>query len=88
MQNSVRAGLPTCVSSNLSTSPIFTSESKRTKAQQLGYTGSEYRANLLISLGGSFRPRQFPWVHPKTGVSLLPLPTQTPQYRADTLQDL
>ena len=60
---------------------------ERTKAQQLGYTGSDIAQNLLISLGGSFQTAPTFWVDPKTGVSYS-IATQTPQYRADTLQDL
>ena len=60
---------------------------ERTKAQQLGYTGSDIAQNLLISLGGSFQTAPTFWVDPRTGVSYS-IATQTPQYRADTLQDL
>jgi multidrug efflux pump subunit AcrB len=60
---------------------------ERTKAQELGYSGSDIAQNLLISLGGSFQTSPTFWVDPKTGVSYS-IATQTPQYRADTLQDL
>ena len=60
---------------------------ERTKAQELGYTGSDIAQNLLISLGGSFQTAPTFWVDPKTGVSYS-IATETPQYRADTLQDL
>ncbi len=60
---------------------------ERTKAQQLGYSGSDIAQNLLISLGGSFQTSPTFWVDPRTGVSYS-IATQTPQYRADTLQDL
>ncbi len=60
---------------------------ERTKAQELGYTGADIAHNLLISLGGSFQTSPTFWVDPRTGVSYS-IATQTPQYRADTLQDL
>jgi multidrug efflux pump subunit AcrB len=60
---------------------------ERTKAQELGYTGSDIAQNLLISLGGSFQTSPTFWVDPRSGVSYS-IATQTPQYRADTLQDL
>jgi multidrug efflux pump subunit AcrB len=60
---------------------------ERTKAQQLGYTGADIAQNLLISLGGSFQTSPTFWVDPRSGVSYS-IATQTPQYRADTLQDL
>ena len=60
---------------------------ERTKAQQLGYTGADIAQNLLISLGGSFQTSPTFWVDPRTGVSYS-IATETPQYRADTLQDL
>ena len=60
---------------------------ERTKAQELGYTGADIAQNLLISLGGSFQTSPTFWVDPRTGVSYS-IATQTPQYRADTLQDL
>jgi multidrug efflux pump subunit AcrB len=60
---------------------------ERTKAQELGYTGADIARNLLISLGGSFQTSPTFWVDPRTGVSYS-IATQTPQYRADTLQDL
>jgi len=60
---------------------------ERTKAQELGYTGSDIAQNLLISLGGSFQTSPTFWVDPRSGISYS-IATQTPQYRADTLQDL
>jgi multidrug efflux pump subunit AcrB len=60
---------------------------ERTKAQELGYTGADIAQNLLISLGGSFQTSPTFWVDPRSGVSYS-IATQTPQYRADTLQDL
>ena len=60
---------------------------ERTKAQQLGYSGADIAQNLLISLGGSFQTSPTFWVDPRTGISYS-IATQTPQYRADTLQDL
>jgi multidrug efflux pump subunit AcrB len=60
---------------------------ERTKAQELGFTAHDIAQNLLVSLSGSFQTSPTFWVDPKTGVSYQ-IATQTPQYRADTLQDL
>jgi multidrug efflux pump subunit AcrB len=60
---------------------------ERTKAQQLGFTAHDIAQNLLVSLSGSFQTSPTFWVDPKQGVSYT-IATQTPQYRADTLQDL
>ena len=46
-----------------------------------------YRVNLLVSLSGSFQTSPTFWVDPKNRVSYQ-IAVQTPQYRADTLQDL
>ena len=59
----------------------------RTKAQQLGFTAHDIAQNLLVSLSGSFQTAPTFWVDPKTGVSYQ-IAAQTPQYRADKLQDL
>jgi CzcA family heavy metal efflux pump len=59
----------------------------RTKAQQVGFTQRDVADNLLVSLSGSFQTTPEFWVNPKTGVSYS-IATQTPQYRADSLQDL
>jgi len=59
----------------------------RTKAQQLGFTAHDIAQNLLVSLSGSFQTAPTFWVDPKTGVSYQ-IATQTPQYRADKMQDL
>jgi multidrug efflux pump subunit AcrB len=59
----------------------------RTKAQQIGYTAHDVAQNLLVSLSGSFQTSPTFWVDPKNRVSYQ-IATQTPQYRADTLQDL
>jgi multidrug efflux pump subunit AcrB len=60
---------------------------ERTKAQELGFTAHDIAQNLLVSLSGSFQTSPTFWVDPKQGVSYS-IATQTPQYRADTLQDL
>ncbi|HTT22129.1 MAG TPA: efflux RND transporter permease subunit [Candidatus Sulfotelmatobacter sp.] len=60
---------------------------ERTKAQELGFSAHDIAQNLLVSLSGSFQTSPTFWVDPKTGVSYS-IATQTPQYRADTLQDL
>jgi multidrug efflux pump subunit AcrB len=60
---------------------------ERTKAQELGFSGHDIATNLLVSLSGSFQTSPTFWVDPKNGVSYS-IATQTPQYYADTLQDL
>jgi multidrug efflux pump subunit AcrB len=60
---------------------------ERTKAQQLGFSAHDIAQNLLVSLSGSFQTAPTFWVDPKTGVSYN-IESQTPQYQADTLQDL
>jgi multidrug efflux pump subunit AcrB len=60
---------------------------ERTKAQQLGFSAHDIAQNLLVSLSGSFQTSPTFWVDPKSGVSYS-IATQTPQYYADTLQDL
>jgi len=60
---------------------------ERTKAQELGFSGHDIAQNLLVSLSGSFQTSPTFWVDPKNGVSYS-IATQTPQYYADSLQDL
>jgi multidrug efflux pump subunit AcrB len=60
---------------------------ERTKAEQLGFTAHDIAQNLLVSLSGSFQTSPTFWVDPKNRVSYF-IATQTPQYRADTLQDV
>jgi multidrug efflux pump subunit AcrB len=60
---------------------------ERTKAQELGFTAHDIAQNLLVSLSGSFQTSPTFWVDPKQGVSYQ-IATQTPQYRADKIQDL
>jgi multidrug efflux pump subunit AcrB len=60
---------------------------ERTKAQELGFTAHDIAQNLLISLSGSFQTSPTFWVDPRNGVSYQ-IATQTPQYRADRIQDL
>jgi multidrug efflux pump subunit AcrB len=60
---------------------------ERTKAQELGYSAHDIAQNLLVSLSGSFQTSPTFWLRPQNGVSYS-IATQTPQYRADTLQDL
>jgi multidrug efflux pump subunit AcrB len=60
---------------------------ERTKAQELGFTAHDIAQNLLVSLSGSFQTAPTFWLDPKTGVSYS-IATQTPQYRANSLQDL
>jgi multidrug efflux pump subunit AcrB len=67
--------------------PYLNLRIERTKAQQLGFSAHDIAQNLLVSLSGSFQTAPTFWVDPKTGVSYN-IESQTPQYRADTLQDL
>lgn len=60
---------------------------ERTKAQELGFSARDIAQNLLVSLSGSFQTTPTFWIDPKNGVSY-DIATQTPQYRADSLQDL
>jgi len=60
---------------------------ERTKAEELGFSAHDIAQNLLVSLSGSFQTAPTFWVDPKNRVSYQ-IATQTPQYRADTLQDL
>jgi multidrug efflux pump subunit AcrB len=60
---------------------------ERTKAQELGLSAHDIAQNLLVSLSGSFQTSPTFWLDPKNGVSYS-IATQTPQYRADTIQDL
>src|SRR6201997_4268266 len=60
---------------------------ERTKAQELGFSAHDIAQNLLVSLSGSFQTSPTFWLDPKNGVSYS-IATQTPQYHADTIQDL
>src|SRR5271165_1338623 len=60
---------------------------ERTKAEELGFSAQDIAQNLLVSLSGSFQTSPTFWVDPKNHVSYQ-IATQTPQYRADTLQGL
>jgi multidrug efflux pump subunit AcrB len=60
---------------------------ERTKAEELGFSAHDVAQNLLVSLSGSFQTSPTFWVDPNNHVSYQ-IATQTPQYRADTLQDL
>jgi multidrug efflux pump subunit AcrB len=59
----------------------------RTKAEELGFTARDIAQNLLVSLSGSFQTSPTFWVDPNNHVSYQ-IAAQTPQYRADTLQDV
>jgi len=60
---------------------------ERTKAEELGFSAQNIAQNLLVSLSGSFQTSPTFWLDPKNHVSYS-IATQTPQYHADTLQDL
>ncbi len=59
----------------------------RVKAAESGYTQADVAGSLLISLSGSFQTQPTFWLNPETGVSYSVV-TQTPQYEAESLQDL
>ena len=60
---------------------------ERTKAQELGFSAHDIAQNLLVSLSGSFQTSPTFWLDPRNGVSYS-IATQTPQYRAASIQDL
>jgi multidrug efflux pump subunit AcrB len=60
---------------------------ERTKAEELGFSAHDIAQNLLVSLSGSFQTSPSFWVDPQDHVSYQ-IATETPQYRADTLQDI
>src|SRR4029077_19224936 len=60
---------------------------ERTKAEELGFSAHDIAQNLLVSLSGSFQTSPSFWVDPEDHVSYQ-IATQTPQYRANTLQDI
>ena len=68
-------------------SRICASESNAPKQKSWDSTAHDIAQNLLVSLSGSFQTSPTFWVDPKNRVSYQ-IATQTPQYRADTLQDL
>ena len=59
----------------------------RTRAGEVGYTQRDVAQNLLIALSGSLQTAPAFWLDPRTGVSYS-ITTQTPQYLANSLQDL
>ena len=67
--------------------PYLNMRVERTKAEELGFTAHDIAQNLLVSLSGSFQTSPTFWLDPKNHVSYQ-IATQTPQYRADTLQGL
>jgi multidrug efflux pump subunit AcrB len=60
---------------------------ERTKAEELGFTAYDIARNMLVSLSGSFQTSPTFWVDPKNHVSYQ-IATQTPQYWADTLEQV
>ncbi len=67
--------------------PYVRLQVERTKAEQLGFSAHDVAQNLLVSLSGSFQTSPSYWLDPKNRVSYQ-IATQTPQYRANTLQDV
>jgi multidrug efflux pump subunit AcrB len=59
----------------------------RTKAQEIGFTQRDVAQALLVGLSGSFQTSPTFWLDPKNRVSYQ-ISTMTPQYWADSLQDL
>jgi multidrug efflux pump subunit AcrB len=59
----------------------------RTKAQEIGFTQRDVAQALLVGLSGSFQTSPTFWLNPKNNVSYQ-ISTMTPQYWADSLQDL
>ena len=67
--------------------PFLRFRVERTKAEELGFTAHDIAQNMLVSLSGSFQTSPTFWVDPKNHVSYQ-IATQTPQYWADTLQQV
>jgi len=67
--------------------PYLHLQIERTKAQELGFSAHDIAQNLLVSLSGSFQTSPTFWVDPRNGVSYS-IATQTPQYRAASIQQL
>jgi multidrug efflux pump subunit AcrB len=67
--------------------PYLHLEIERTKAQELGFSAHDIAQNLLVSLSGSFQTSPTFWLDPRNGVSYS-IATQTPQYRAASIQQL
>ncbi len=59
----------------------------RTKAAGVGFTQSDVANDLLVALSGSFQTQPTFWLNPVNGVTYN-ITTQTPQYQAQSLQDL
>jgi multidrug efflux pump subunit AcrB len=59
----------------------------RTKAQEIGFTQRDVAQALLVGLSGSFQTSPTFWLDTKNRVSYQ-ISTMTPQYWADSLQDL
>ena len=59
----------------------------RTKAQEIGFTQRDVAQALLVGLSGSFQTSPTFWLNPKNHVSYQ-ISTQTPQYWADSFQNL
>jgi multidrug efflux pump subunit AcrB len=59
----------------------------RTKAAGVGFTQSDVANDLLVALSGSFQTTPTFWLNPVNGVTYN-ITTQTPQYQAQSLQDL
>jgi CzcA family heavy metal efflux pump len=67
--------------------PALTVDVDRTKAQQGGYTERDVASSVLNTLSGSFQITPMFFLNWKNGVNYN-LVAQTPQYRAQSMQDL
>ena len=67
--------------------PYLHLQIERTKAQELGFSAHDIAQNLLVSLSGSFQTSPTFWLDPRNGVSYS-IATQTPQYRAASIQQI
>jgi multidrug efflux pump subunit AcrB len=68
-------------------SPAFEADIDRTRAAQLGLNTNEIASNINVSLSSSEQVSPNFWTDPKTGIPYY-LAVQTPQYWADSLNDL
>jgi CzcA family heavy metal efflux pump len=67
--------------------PRFHVDVDRTKVSEVGLTQRDVANNLLLALSGSGQTQPTFWLDPATGVSYS-IAAMTPQYQADSLQDL
>jgi multidrug efflux pump subunit AcrB len=68
-------------------SPVYTVDVDRARAQYIGLTERDVTNSLLVMLAGSSQVAPTFWLNPQNGVQY-PIVMQTPQYRVDTLSAL